>query len=257
MQHGIWRVILLFVLWLLLEAPSKCWAGWHYDEKTTHYFGKQRVLSQEKAVVYWQGMKFRRENSDGTIEILRLDQNLYWELDPGNKTYRKFHLVPVAEGDNPLPRELDEALAQLSDEERQLLQKYLPSRAASEKADRIKVSISPGVQTIGGYECQKVQARYRNFLSTLWVTTQLTMAPEDLAFYRELAKRTMHREGLEDWYVWAETLSQTGGFAIKKQNVLESAAGSVKTEVLVENLVQKNLAEEIFQLPAGLSMQDE
>jgi hypothetical protein len=249
------RALVLGIFGLVLAAGFDVWAGWHYNESTTFY-GKQKVLSREKATIYWQGMKLRRENSDGSVEILRLDQDMYWELDSSTKTYRQFALVPVAEGGN-LPRELDEALAQLSPEERQLLEQYLPSRSATRQAEMVKVVPGAETETISGFQCQKIQARYRNLNATFWVTNQVVIAPEDQAFYRELAKRTMHREGMEDWYLWAEALSQVGGFALKQEQLLESAAGNIKSVILVEKLVQEPIAENLFQLPHGFVPQDE
>jgi hypothetical protein len=257
MQSTIRRALLCCVLGILTAGPFEAWAGWCYNESTT-YLGKQhKVLSREKARIFWQGMKMRRENSDGTVEILRLDQDVYWELDPASKTYRQFTLVPVASGSDSLPRELDEALAQLSPEERQLLEKYLPSRSASQQADEVKVATGSDTQVVSGYPCQKVQARYRNLRSTFWVTNQVATSPEDSLFYKELARRTLHREGMEDWYLLSEVLSQIGGFAMKQENLLESAAGTVKTVILVEKLVEGPLSDSLFQLPRGMNPQDE
>jgi hypothetical protein len=248
-------LLLLGVSGSVLTTDYDAWAGWHYSESTTFY-GKQKVLSREKATIYWQGMKLRRENNDGSVEILRLDQDIYWELDPSTKTYRQFALVPVAEGGD-LPRELDEALAQLSPEERQLLEQYLPSRSATRQAETAKVVPGAEMETISGFQCQKIQARYRNLNTTLWVTKQVVIAPEEQAFYKELARRTLHREGMEDWYLWAEALAQVGGFALKQEQLLESAAGNIKSVVLVEKLVEEPISENLFQLPHGFAMQDE
>jgi hypothetical protein len=254
------RTLLLCLLLLgvsgpVLIADGDAWAGWHYSESTTFY-GKQKVLSREKATIYWQGMKLRRENNDGSVEILRLDRNVYWELDPATKTYRQSALVPVAEGGD-LPRELDEALAQLSPEERQLLEQYLPSRSATRQAETAKVVPGPEKETISGFECQKIQARYRNLNATLWVTKQVVIAAEEQAFYTELAKRTLYREGMEDWYLWSEALSRVGGFALKQEQLLETAAGNIKSVVLVDKLVEEPISENLFQLPNGFAMQDE
>ncbi len=249
------RALLLGVLVLVLTVASDGFAGWHYSESTTFY-GKQKALSREKTSIYWQGMKLRRENSDGSVEILRLDQDIYWELDPSSKTYRQFSLVPVVEG-GELPRELDEALAQLSPEERQLLEQYLPSRSASRQAEAVKVIPGSETETVSGYQCQKIQARYRNLNATLWVTNQLAISPEDQAFYKELARRTVHREGMEDWYLWAEVLSQVGGFAMKQEQLLESAAGNIKSVIVVDKLVEEPISDHLFQLPRGFVAQDE
>ena len=71
-------------------------------------------------------------------------------------------LVPVAEGTGELPRELDEALAQLPSEERQLLEKYLPARAASQAAESIKITVGIEMQMVAGHLCQKIRRKYRN-----------------------------------------------------------------------------------------------
>jgi hypothetical protein len=256
-QSIIRRVLFCCIIGILTAVPLQAWAGWYYTESTTYLGKQQKVLSREKAKTYWQGMKLRKENSDGTIEILRLDQDLYWEYDMASRTYRQLTLVPVAVGAGNLPRELDEALAQLSPEERQLLEKYLPSRPGSQQADAVKVVTAAETQLVSGFPCQKVQARYGNLHTTLWVTNQIALTPEDQAFYRELAKRTLHREGMEDLYLWSEVLSQIGGFAMKQENLLESAAGTVKSVILVDKLVEEPLSDGLFQLPRGLSLQDE
>ena len=160
-------------------------------------------------------------------------------------------LVPVAEGTGELPRELDEALAQLSHEERQLLEKYLPSRAASQAAESLKITVGIEMEMISGHLCQKIRAQYRNLTGILWVTDQLPIGPEEYAFYTELAKRTLHREGMEDWYLWAEVLSRTGGFAMKQENALQSAAGTIKTIVVVENIVEKSVPGIRFPVTSG------
>jgi hypothetical protein len=257
-MHSIIRCALFWcVLEVFTAAPFDAWAGWHYNERITTLGKHQKVLSSERSRIFWQGMKMRRENSDGTVEILRLDQDLYWELDPASKTYRQFTLVPVAAGADSLPRELDEALAQLSTEERQLLEKYLPSRAVSQQADQVKVVPGSETQVVSGFPCQKVQARYRNLNATFWITNQVVISPDDHVFYKELARRTLHREGMEDWYLLAEVLSQIGGFAMKQENLLESAAGTVKTVILVEKLVEEPVSDALFQLPHGMVVQDE
>lgn len=250
-------IAILGMVVLFATAPCESWAGWNYKETTTYSLGKQKTPSRSKANIYWQGLKLRRENSDGSIEIFRLDQNLYWEIEPSSKSYRQMALVPVAEGTGELPRELDEALAQLSHEERQLLEKYLPSRAASRAAESLKITVGIEMEMISGLLCQKIRAQYRNLTSILWVTDQLPIGPEEYAFYTELAKRTLHREGMEDWYLWAEVLSRTGGFAMKQENALQSAAGTIKTIVVVENIVEKSVPETFFRLPAGLHVEDE
>jgi hypothetical protein len=250
------RLLFVLLLTLILGNPPAGWAGWRYQELTSTHVGKSKTASRQKATISWQGMKLRRDNSDGTVEIFRLDQDLYWQLDPAGKIYRQLPLVPVAQGTGELPRELDEALAQLSPEERQLLEKYLPSRAVSQRVEAVQVVPGTETQTISGYSCQKIKARYRNLHATLWVTNEIVVAPEEQAFYRELARRTVRREGMEDWYLWAEVLSQVGGFAIKQENLLESAAGTVKTVIVVENLEQRALPETIFQLPSGFSQLD-
>ena len=89
------------------------------------------------------------------------------------------------------------------------------------------------------------------------MTKQVAIAPEEQAFYKELAKRTLYREGMEDWYLWAEALSQVGGFALKQEQLLETAAGNIKSLVLVDKLVEEPLSETLFQLPQGFAMQDE
>ena len=38
---------------------------------------------------------------------------------------------------------------------------------------------------------------------------------------------------MEDWYLWAEVLTRTGGFAMKQENALQSAAGTIKTIIVV------------------------
>jgi hypothetical protein len=247
----------LAVLCFLGGGTSLAWGGWQYNESSTRFAGKSRVVTRDKAVIFWQGMKLRKDHRDGTVEIFRLDQDRYWEVESSTRTYRELPLVPVAQGTGELPRELAEALAQLTQEERQLLEKYLPSR--SNAAETNAVRIVPGTETaiVSGHMCQKFQARYRNWHTTLWITNQLSLLPEDQAFYRELAKRTIHREGLEDWYIWAEVLSQVGGFAMKQEYLLESAAGTVRTLVLVEDLIETNVPDSVFQLPAGMSATDE
>lgn len=246
----------LLIVGSISMSGSVVWAGWHYQESTTFY-NKQKVLSREKATIYWEGMKLRRENGDGSVDLLRLDKDAHYELEPALKTYRQSALVPVAEGSGRLPRELDDALAQLSPEERQLLEQYLPSRSATQQADLVKVVPGAEMEEISGYSCQKVQARYRNLHATLWVTYQLPISPDDQAFFRELAKRTMHREGMEDWYLWAEVLSQVGGFALKQEQLLESAAGNIKSIIAIDKMVEGPLDAALFQLPKGYSSQDE
>jgi hypothetical protein len=250
------RVLFPITFGLVLTISFDAWAGWHYFESTT-YYNKQKVLSREKTTIYWQGMKLRRENSDGSVDILRLDKDTHYEVEPASKTYRQSALVPVVEGSDNLPRELDEALAQLSPEERQLLEQYLPSKSATKQAESVKVTPGAEIEVISGYSCQKIQARYRNLHATLWVTTQIAITPEDQAFFRELAKRTIHREGMEDWYLWAEVLSQVGGFAMKQEQLLETAAGNIKSIILVEKLTEEPIAENLFQLPQNYVAQDE
>jgi hypothetical protein len=250
------RLVLWFAVGLVSMSSVDVWAGWHYQESTTSY-NKQKVLSREKATIYWQGMKLRRENSDGSVDILILDKDTYYEVEPAFKTYRQSALVPVVKGSDNLPRELDDALAQLSPEERQLLEQYLPSRSAIQQADLVKVVPGTETEVISGYSCQKIKARYRNLQATLWVTTQLAITPEDQAFFRELAKRTMHREGMEDWYLWAEVLSQVGGFAMKQEQLLESAAGNIKSIIVIDKIAEEAIDEGLFQLPKGYTAQDE
>jgi len=187
-------IAILGMVFLFATAPCESWAGWNYKETTTYSLGKQKTPSRSKATIYWQGLKLRRENSDGSIEIFRLDQNVYWEIEPSSKSYRQMALVPVAEGTGELPRELDEALAQLPNEERQLLQKYLPSRAATEAAESLKIVVGIEMEMVSGYLCQKIRAQYRNLTGILWVTDQLAIGPEEYAFYSELAKRTLYRK---------------------------------------------------------------
>ena len=250
------RLMLWFAVGLASMSSVDAWAGWHYQESTTLY-NKQKILSREKATIYWQGMKLRRENSDGSVYILNLDKNTYYEVEPAYKTYRQAALVPVVKDSGSLPRELDEALAQLSPEERQLLEQYLPSKSAIQEADLAKVVPGTETEVILGYSCQKVKARYRNLQATLWVTHDLIMTPEDQGFFRELAKRTLHREGMEDWYLWAEVLSQVGGFAMKQEQLLESAAGNLKSIIVVDKIAEETIDESLFQLPKGYSPQDE
>ena len=78
-------IALLGMVFLFATAPCESWAGWNYKETTTYSLGKKKTPSRDKATIYWQGLKLRRENSDGTIEIFRLDQNLYWEIEPSSK----------------------------------------------------------------------------------------------------------------------------------------------------------------------------
>jgi hypothetical protein len=250
------RLVLWFAVGLVSMSSVDVWAAWHYQESTTFY-NKQKVLSREKATIYWQGMKLRRENGDGSVDILRLDKDTYYEVEPAFKTYRQSALVPVVKGSGSLPRELDDALAQLSPEERQLLEQYLPSRSATQQADLVKVVPGTETEVISGYSCQKIKARYRNLQATLWVTNQLAITPEDQAFFRELAKRTMHREGMEDWYLWAEVLSQVGGFAVKQEQLLESAAGNLKSIIVIDKIAEEAIDEALFQLPKGYTVQDE
>jgi hypothetical protein len=250
------RLMLWFAVGLVSMSGVDAWAGWHYQENITFY-NKQKVLSREKATIYWQGMKLRRENSDGSVYILNLDKDTYYEVEPAFKTYRQSALVPVVKGSGSLPRELDEALAQLSPEERQLLEQYLPSKSAIQEADLAKVVPGTETEVISGYSCQKIKARYRNLQATLWVTSEVTISPEEHGFFRELAKRTLHREGMEDWYLWAEVLAQLGGFAIKQEQLLESAAGNLKSIIVVDKIAEEAIDEGLFQVPKGYSPQDE
>ncbi|HXG01242.1 MAG TPA: DUF4412 domain-containing protein [Bacteroidota bacterium] len=239
----------LLLVAALCAAATAFGQGLYWQSKTTGTVGE----STSETYIMPRMMKVIHHGGDGSILIIRLDREVFWDLDPAEKTYSEMTFAQMEEMMNRMAGKMDaamkkmrEEMSNMTEEQRKMMMEMMGGQMpgmSPESTAPVKVNKTGEKKTISGYACTKYVVRMGDqTLSTMWVTKDVKGFAAMAEDWKKLSQRMARLaerfgKGLADAY------KDIDGFPMQTE-----MSGIVTT---VTKLEQRSTPASEFEIPAG------
>lgn len=233
----------------LCTAATAFGQGLYWQSKTTGTVGE----STSETYIMPRMMKVVHHGGDASILIIRLDREVFWDLDPAEKTYSEMTFAEMEEMMNKMAGKMDAAMKKMREEmrnmpeeQRKMMMEMMGGQMpgmSPESTAPVKVHKTGEKKTISGYACTKYVVRQgEQTLSTMWVTKDIGTFAALAEDWRKLSQRMARLaerfgKGLADAY------KDLDGFPMQTE-----MSGIVTT---VTKLETRSIASNEFEVPSG------
>jgi hypothetical protein len=196
--------------------------------------------------------------------IFRADRDVMWFVDHEDKTYRQIDRAAIeafAAKMNEAMTKMKAQLAGLPPEQRAMVEKNLPAMmpgATAKPAPKVEYRKTAETKSISGFDCTKYErVEDGRVEELLWVAPNaaIGLSGEDQAVFGKMGEFSQRMLSAMGPAVGAEVgdefaaVSKLGGWPILTQDLDDQ--GKVEDETLVESITHDELADTVFDVPAG------
>lgn len=226
------------------------YADMYIESKTTHNAPDQAGLEElEKAYVTADKMKIVL--SDGEIVIFRLDKGLMWNIDSSSKTYAETTFKEMKESAQQSIKDIKEALAKMSPEERKEMEQFMPQLDISKKTE-VRMEKTGEKRDVSGYKCELIIATADTARSEMWVTEQIKYDKDAKKFFEAMSSVFSDIPTFQETASMYQTLTKIEGVPMETKTTVIMGSESYSSTSIVSKVEQKKFNDSEFELPAGL-----
>ena len=235
---------------LLCLFGLNVYADMYIESKTTHNAPDKAGLEElEKAYVTADKMKIAL--SDGEIIIFRLDKGLMWNIDSSSKTYAETTFKELKESAQQSMKDMQEAMAKMSPEERKEMEQFMPQFDISKKTE-VKIEKKGEKRDVSGNKCELIIATTDTTRSEMWVTEQMKYDKDAKKFFEAMSSIFSDIPSFQEMASMYQTLTKIEGVPMETITTVTMGYESYSSTSIVSNVEQKKINDSEFDLPVGL-----
>lgn len=247
---------LVSVALTVLLGFTPLWADLYYEMTTTEYSqtpgGESTTVDQQKGYIKSDRMKME-EVTDNQATIIRLDEELVWQVDHNAKTYSQITFAELEElsgqqaaamkESQERMEEMKKMLDSMPPEQRAMMEHQMQQAMQMQSAmsEPPKVTKTGKKEKILGHTCEEYRFEWGAMNWDMWTCEEIVPDIDFSRFYQgfEVAKPMM------------EQLAKIKGFPLKTIMTTGMAGTTSKTTSEVTKLKTNTIKNSEFELPQG------
>lgn len=243
----------LVILVAMFAAASVFAQGMYWESVTKGGPLGDKGMTSKNYVV---SKKMRNEGMGGQVVIIRLDKEVIYTVNPGEKTYSEMTFTEVEAAMKKAGAMMDSRTAELQEqlkdmpaEQREMAEKMMGGKMGGKKDPKIEVQGPGERKTISGYSCAKyVATSDGKTMVTSWVTKDAKGFDAMKKDWQEAGKRMASMNPMNG-KAMADAFMKMEGFPIQT----EMEGGITMTVTKVES---RSTPSSEFEVPAGYKKVD-
>jgi hypothetical protein len=248
--------LLVSVALMVLLGFTPLWADLYYEMTTTEYSqtpgGESTKVDEQKGYIKSDRMKME-EVTDNQATIIRLDEELVWQVDHNAKTYSQitFAELEALSGQQEAAmkeaqeqmEEMKEMLESMPPEQRAMMEQQMQQAMQMQSAmsEPPKVTKTGKKEKILGYTCEEYKFEWGPINWDMWTCEEVVPDIDFSRFY----------QGFEGAKAMTEELAKIKGFPLKTIMTTGMAGTTTRNTSVVTKIKTERIKSSEFELPKG------
>lgn len=205
---------------------------------------------------YMMPKMYRHEGDDGQAVIIRLDKELFYIVNPAEKTYSEMTFKEMEEGMKKAGEKMDKRMTEMQEkmkdmpeEQRKMIEKMMgPTGAGKGKAEKVEVTGPGEKKTINGYVCAKYTAASDGKdLLTMWTSKDVKGFESLRGDWEEFSRRMVSLSPIGGKGI-AEAFRKIQGFPLQTE--------MMGVTTVVTKIEKRSTPASQFEIPEGYTKTD-